>query len=114
MQRIPQQRLVLAALIASIALNGAMILMSVLAGVPGVGAFPLRISDAIAAPPGLIVKWVFQPHEHSVGAFVVAAVESLIFSVFFYVIAALLVLEAVGWLRPGWLTWTKEPQAPRR
>jgi len=114
MQRIPQRRLVLVALIVSIALNGAMILMSVLAGVPAVGVFLVRIADAIAATPGLIAKLAFQPHEHSVGAFVAAAAESLIFSVFFYAIAALLVLEAVGWLRPGWLMGTNEPQAPRR
>jgi hypothetical protein len=90
-QGIPQRRLVLTAFMASVALNSAMILMSVLAGVPGVGAFLVRIADALAAPPGLIAKRVFQPHEHSVWAFVAATAQSLIFSILFYGIAALLV-----------------------
>jgi hypothetical protein len=98
MKVILQRQLMLKALTISIAVNGAMVFMSLLGGPE---SLLVRIADAIAAPPGVIAKWVFQPREHSVGAFVAAAAESLGFSVLFYAIAVLLILKAVNWLRSG-------------
>lgn len=96
MQAPPQRRLFLKALIVSILLNGLMILLSMFSGTSGVRSLMVRIGDAIAAPPGVIARWAFQPREHSVGAFVTAAGESLVFSILFYAAAALLLLEAAN------------------
>lgn len=85
----------LTALVISAVLNGGMILMS-LAGSESVVA---RFADAIAAPPGVIIRRAFQPREHSVGALVGAAAGSLAFSVVFYAIVALIILEIVSHYR---------------
>lgn len=98
MQAIPQRRLFLKALLVSLLVNGLMVLMSFFAGAPGIGSFMVRVADTIAGPPGMIAKWAFRPREHSVGAFVAAAGESLVFSILFYAAAALLILEAANFL----------------
>jgi hypothetical protein len=92
----PQCRLALKALAASVVVNGVMMVMSVLGGSRGSGSLALRISDTIAAPPGAIAQRIFAPKEHSVGAFVAAATESLVLSIVFYLIVAWVILEAVS------------------
>ena len=53
----------------------------------------LRLTDAIAYPPGLIAKCLFAPKQHSVHAFAVSATESLLCSVLVYALLLWLVLE---------------------
>lgn len=79
-----QGRLVRQALMISIALNGVVVLISLFGGSPERGSWVVRVADAIAAPPGVIAKWAFQPKEHAVWAFIAAAAESLVCSVVFY------------------------------
>jgi hypothetical protein len=51
------------------------------------------ISDAIAAPTGIITGTAFAPKQHTSAAFVFAALESLVFSFLFYLAVLWLVLE---------------------
>jgi hypothetical protein len=95
----PQCRLILKALMISVALNCVLLVMSVFGGSPEGGSLVARIADAIAAPPGAIAQRVFAPKKHSVGAFVAAATESLAWSIIFYAIVALLILEGFNFLR---------------
>jgi hypothetical protein len=46
------------------------------------------ISNAIAVPPGLILRFVIRPTGHSVASFAIAAFEGLVGSVIFYTLAA--------------------------
>jgi len=55
----------------------------------------LRVTDAVAYPPGLIAKFLFAPKQHTVHAFAVAAMESLLCSLLVY---ALLLWFVLKWL----------------
>ena len=52
----------------------------------------MRISDAIAGPPGLFVG-VFAPKQHTASAFALAVFESLFFSLLFYTGASWMILK---------------------
>jgi hypothetical protein len=51
------------------------------------------ISDAIAAPTGIITGTAFAPKQHTVASFMSAVLESLVFSFLFYLAVFWLVLE---------------------
>jgi hypothetical protein len=53
----------------------------------------LRLTDAIAYPPGLISKFFFAPKQHTVHAFALAATESLLCSLLVYALLLWLFLE---------------------
>ena|SRR5215469_4699067 len=55
----------------------------------------LKLANTIAAPPGLIASRFLAPKEHSAGAFVDAAVGSLICSFLFYAVVCWLLIQAV-------------------
>jgi hypothetical protein len=96
-----QRRILLKAVIISVILNCGMVLMSLPGHSPTGTSAMVRIADAIAAPPGLIAERIFAPREHSVGAFIAAAAESLAFSVIFYAVVALVILGAASWIQLG-------------
>jgi hypothetical protein len=56
------------------------------------------ISNAIATPPGLVLRFVIRPTAHSVASFALAAVEGLAGSVIFYTLVAWCAL----WLYARW------------
>ncbi|HWG20673.1 MAG TPA: hypothetical protein VG225_09085 [Terracidiphilus sp.] len=60
------------------------------AAVVGPNTLYRKVADAIAAPPGIVANRFFAPREHSVSAFLGAALLSLAFSFVFY--------GAVSWI----------------
>jgi hypothetical protein len=90
-----QRRLMATASIISVVINVALVSMSFIGSSLGSGSWISRVADAIAAPPGVIAERAFEPRDHSTGALVAAAAESLACSIAFYGIVALVVLEAV-------------------
>jgi hypothetical protein len=92
-------RRILTASMISVALNGVLIVLSLLAlgenrSVAG------RIADAIAAPPGKVAEQIFAPavqifapKDHSIGTFLLGAAASLLWSIVFYAMIAMLALE---------------------
>ena len=95
MMRVSHLRMIRKALAFSAALNFGLILTSL-------PVFPkpiLKIADTIAAPPGLIVDWAVHPKQHTSGAFLAAAVESLTISVIFYAVAFWCLLMIFVYLR---------------
>jgi hypothetical protein len=58
-----------------------------------------QFSDIIAAPPGVIINLVFAPNQHSPGAFMFAAAESLALSVLFYAVVAWVILKVASFIR---------------
>jgi hypothetical protein len=53
------------------------------------------ISNELAAPPGALIKRMFEPREHSIKAFELAAVESIMLSFVFYTIIAWLAVKCM-------------------
>ena len=58
-----------------------------------------RVSDAIAIPPGKAAGMAFAPKQHTTNAFVLASLESFLFSIVFYTVVAWLILGCVGLIR---------------
>ena len=58
-------------------------------------AWLVRVANAIAAPPGVLAKALFEPRQHTVHAFALAAAESLLCSFVFYLFFIWLVFELV-------------------
>jgi hypothetical protein len=56
----------------------------------------LRLTDAVAYPPGLIAKLLVTPKQHTVHAFAMAATESLLCSFLFYALVLWLLLEVLN------------------
>ncbi len=56
----------------------------------------LRLTEAIAYPPGLIAKFFFAPKQHAVHAFALAATESLLCSLLVYALLLWLLLELLN------------------
>jgi hypothetical protein len=75
---------VIRALIISLGVNLLMVLLPIGAIGPRTHHVFASISDTLAAPPGILMKHVFAPREHSTKAFELAAAESLFFSLLFY------------------------------
>jgi hypothetical protein len=59
-------------------------------------AWFVRVADAIAAPPGVIAKAFFEPRQHTVHAFALAAAESLLCSFVFYSFFLWLIFELLA------------------
>jgi len=77
---------------ASLLINLAMFLMAIPGSRTQLGQIFVKISDAIAVPPGLFVD-VFAPKQHIASAFALAMLESLLFSLLFYAAASWLILK---------------------
>ena len=95
MRIIPDRRQIMSALLISMIINLGMILLSFSDGLPG-GQVGVWISDALAAPAGVVADRVFAPKEHTVTAFIGAAAASLAFSICFYTVVALLLLKVIS------------------
>ncbi|MGA2169605.1 MAG: hypothetical protein ABSG62_15460 [Terracidiphilus sp.] len=83
------------AVVASLFINIVMIILPIAAVGPRTSLIFVKISDAIAAPPGIFVN-IFAPKEHSAIAFMLAASESFVFSILFYTAILWLILECVS------------------
>jgi hypothetical protein len=55
----------------------------------------VKAADAIATPPAVIANRLFAPKEHSIHAFVAAALSSLLCSFLFYMIVSYGLIEAI-------------------
>jgi hypothetical protein len=90
-----RKRHVVHAVAASLFINIVMIILPIAGVGPRTSLIFIKISDAIAAPPGIFVN-IFAPKEHSVSAFALAASESLVISILFYFAILWLILECVA------------------
>jgi hypothetical protein len=64
MGMVPDRRVVARSLLISLIINFGMILLSVSGGLPG-GRAAVWISDALAAPTGVVATLAFAPSQHS-------------------------------------------------
>ena len=101
MKRSAHLRLASKALVTSIVVNCGMILASFAGDPTKDRSLLVRVADAIAWPPGVFIDRLFAPRQHTLGAFLGAITESLAFSVLFYSVVVLAILEAVGFLQRG-------------
>lgn len=56
----------------------------------------IRVTNAIAAPPGVFAKALLEPRQHTVHAFALAASESMLFSFIFYAFILWLLFESLN------------------
>jgi len=109
MKRAAHLRLTLYALGLSALLN-LFLVVSQFAGLErGRFGWLLRLTDAIAYPPGLVAKFLFAPKQHTVHAFALAATESLLCSLLVYTLLLWLFLEFLN----GRMLRTKGPFAQK-
>jgi hypothetical protein len=106
MNIVPQRHLAVKAVLISLALNAGMVVAALLGSLFGERSLLTRVSDLVAAPPGLIAERAFQPRDHSAGALIVSMSASLTFSIVFYAVIVLAILEAV---RFGRLRFQRKP-----
>ena len=99
MPRCSHSQLFTKALLASGVLNALMIVAGLSGGAQGRSTLLTRLSDAVAAPPGIIITHCCAPHEHTARAFLLSVVEATGVSVLFYGLIAWLILELVYWKR---------------
>lgn len=99
-------RLLTRALVASVVLNALMIVAGLSGGAQGRTTLWTRLSDVVAAPPGIIIAHCCGPHEHTAGAFVLSMVEATGISILFYGFIAWIILELVYWKRRGFAAGT--------
>jgi hypothetical protein len=85
------------ALIFSLALNLIMIVAGLSGGAPGQSTLLTRLSDLFVAPPGIIIMRCCVPQQHTSGALLSSIFEAAGVSIFFYGLAAWLILELIYW-----------------
>jgi hypothetical protein len=92
-------RLCIRALVISVVVNVLMIGAGVTGGVQEKSTRFARLSDIMAAPPGVIISRCCGPQQHTAGAFFVSIAEATVISILFYGVMALAVLEIVYWTK---------------
>ena len=83
--------------VASVVLNALMIAAGISGGAQGRSTLLTRFSDAVAAPPGIVVTRCCAPNQHNARAFFLSVVEVTGISILFYGLIAWLVLELLCW-----------------
>jgi hypothetical protein len=91
----PYLRLLLKALVISLFLNLGIILAGLSAGVEGGTNFLTKLSDMVAAPPGLIISRCCSPKEHTAHAFDTSMFASIAISVLFYALICWAILALI-------------------
>jgi hypothetical protein len=104
MPKYSQGRLFTKALVASVVINVLMIATGPSGGTQGRSNLLTRLSDVLAAPPGLIINRCFAPSGHTGGAFLLGILEVTTISILFYSVVAWVVLELGYWLKKGLAT----------
>jgi hypothetical protein len=99
-------RLFTKALVGSVVLNVLMIAAGLSGGANGRSTLLTRLSDVLAAPPGIIITHCCAPRQHSGGAFLLSIVEATGISVLFYGLVAWLILELVCWSKTAYAAGT--------
>ncbi|MGA7631204.1 MAG: hypothetical protein WCB11_10575 [Terriglobales bacterium] len=98
-------RLFAKVLVVSVVLNVLMIAAGLSGGAQGRSTLLTRLSDVVAAPPGMIIKHCCAPRQHTSGAFFLSVLAATGISILFYSLAAWLILELVfaarGRTQPG-------------
>jgi hypothetical protein len=92
-------RLFAQALVASVVLNVLMIAAGLSGGAEGRSTLLTRFSDAVAAPPTIIITHCCAPRQHTMRAFLLSVVEATAISTLFYCLVAWIILELVCWGR---------------
>jgi hypothetical protein len=85
------------AFVASVLLNVVTIAAGLSGGAQGRSTLLTRLSDFVAAPPGIIITHCCTPDQHTGKAFFSSVLEATGISILFYGLAAWLILEAVYW-----------------
>jgi len=80
-------------------LNGFLLSSAFIDSAGGKKSLYVRLADLVAAPPGYIANQMFAPKEHTAGAFIAAAIASLVFSIFFYTVVSWMILRVLQLLQ---------------
>jgi len=97
MPKYSHSRLFTQAFVASVLLNVLTIVAGLAGGAQGRSTLLTRLSDIIAAPPGIIITHCCAPHQHTGGAFFLSILEATGISILFYGLAAWFILELIYW-----------------
>ncbi len=94
-----EKHMAMKAVYISAVINLGMVLLGFSGGINGNKTFLTRISDLIAAPPGVIINVIVSQKQHTASGFALSAVESIVISFLFYTLIAWALLMLVYGIR---------------